>query len=143
LFGDKVLRRWPVELFNKLEREEDQEDGKKIKRKNWINYFHFLDPVSGALTTKFICRQDSPLDNYHLKRIFYLPGLAHMAYWKNKTVLGYLLSRFYGRDRVEFIREEAWSPVILAWLAILGYLIWLAVIALPVILILWIAGVFL
>lgn len=142
LFGNKVLRRWPHSLFDKMEKEEILADGEKLKRRIWINYYHFLDPVSGALTTKFISGNNRKLDNYHLKRFFYIPGLAHTAYWKDKTILSYLLSRFYGKNHVVFIRENSWPATTLTLMAVLGYLIWLAIILLPIVILLLVLGVF-
>ena len=81
-------------------------------------------------------------NNHHLRKFSYLPGLAHVKYWKDKTVLGYLLSRFFGKTRIEFPRKESMSATTLTWFAIAGYFIWLCIILVPVALVLWSLSVF-
>jgi hypothetical protein len=128
LFGNKVLRPWPKRLF--IENEEEKLDANKNFRnflKNWwINYYHFLDPVSGALANKIICPANQKPNNYHLKNLFRLPGLAHVAYWKDKMFLSYLLSRFFGKERVTHKRKKVFHPIILALIAFTAYIIWIA-----------------
>ncbi len=144
LFGNKVLRKWPDRMF-------DPENEKNIKLNErlkhflpnwWINYYHFLDPVSGALSHDYICPKNQMPNNHHLRKFSYLPGLAHVKYWKDKTVLGYLLSRFFGKTRIEFPRKESMSATTLTWFAIAGYFIWFCIILVPVALVLWSLSVF-
>lgn len=127
--GDKkVLRPWPRRMFLKDEEEKRAANsGLKNFLKNWwINYYHFLDPVSGSLTNDIICPANQKPNNYHLKNLFRLPGLAHVAYWKDKMFLSYLLSRFFGKERVTHKRKKVFHPIILALIAISAYIIWLA-----------------
>jgi hypothetical protein len=131
LFGKNVLRPWPRRMFLKDEEEKRAaNEGFGNFRKNWwINYYHFLDPVSGALSNDIICPANQRPNNYHLKNLFRLPGLAHVAYWKDKTFLSYLLSRFFGKERVTHKRKRAFHPIVLALIASTAYLIWLILLA--------------
>lgn len=130
LFGNNVLRAWPRRMFLKDEEEKrTANEGIGNFRKNWwINYYHFLDPVSGALSNDIICPANQKPNNYHLKNLFRLPGLAHIAYWKDKTFLSYLLSRFFGKERVTHKRKRAFNPIVLALIASTAYLIWVILI---------------
>ena len=143
LFGCKVLRKWPDRMFNP-----EKDENKKLNDSLnhflpnwWINFYHYLDPVSGALSHEYICPQNQMPNNQHLNKFFYVPGLAHVKYWKDNTVLGYVLSRFFGKDRLEFLREKSMSARTLTWFALAGYLIWLIALLSPLALILWFAGV--
>ena len=144
LFGSEVLRKWPDRMFNP-DTKENQELNNSLRHflsNWWINYYHYLDPVSGALSHEYICPKNQKPNNYHLKKFSYIPGLAHVKYWKDKTVLGYLLSRFFGASRLEFSRGKSKSANKLIWRALAGYLIWLAVLLFPLFLILWLLGLF-
>jgi hypothetical protein len=131
LFGNKVLRPWPKRMFleNEEEKLEANKDFRNFLKNWWINYYHFLDPVSGSLSNKIICPANQMPNNYHLRNLFRLPGLAHVAYWKDKTFLSYLLSRFFGKKRVTFKRKRAFHPIILMIIAGIAYLIWVMLIA--------------
>ena len=144
LFGKKVLRPWPERMF-KSDKKTINEKDKTLRTfwpNWWVNYFHFLDPVSGALSQEDICPQNQKPNNFHLNKFFYMPGLAHIKYWKDKTVLTYLLSRFFGKERIEFPKKESMSATLLTWFAIAGYFTWLCIILIPVALVLWSLGVF-
>ncbi|RKY93745.1 MAG: hypothetical protein DRQ01_03990, partial [Ignavibacteriae bacterium] len=88
-----------------------------------------LDPVSGALSNDIICPANQMPNNYHLKNLFRLPVLAHVAYWKDKTFLSYLLSRFFGKDRVQHKRRKPFPAFVLVLIPITAYLIWLIILA--------------
>ena len=130
LFGNKVLRAWPKRMFVKNEEEKNElnKGFKNFLQNWWLNYYHFLDPVSGALSNDIICPPNQMPNNYHLKNLFRLPGLAHVAYWKDKTFLSYLLSRFFGKERVTHKRKKAFHPLVLALIASIAYSIWLLLI---------------
>ena len=130
LFGGNVIRPWPKRMY--IEDNEDMRkhgnDLKSFRNNWWLNYYHFLDPVSGALSNKMICPIKQMPNNYHLKNIFRFPGLAHVAYWKDKTFLGYLLSRFFGRVRLEHKRRKSFPRIVIAFLGFSSHLLWLALI---------------
>jgi len=131
LFGNKVLRIWPRRMFteSKEEKIEANKGDRTFLQNWWLNYYHFLDPVSGALSNDIICPANQKPNNYHLRNLFRLPGLAHVAYWKDKTFLSYLLSRFFGKERVTHKRKKAFHPLVLALIASTAYLIWIILIA--------------
>ena len=110
---------------------ENQEKNKTLKHfltNWWVNFYHVLDPVSGALSNNLICPETQMPNNYHLRRIPRIPGLAHNAYWKDKTFLRYLLSRFFGIDRVNYQRNKPFKKFSLILIALMAYLTWLAII---------------
>ena len=133
LFKEKSpLRPWPRESREALllKGERIQEAGKPEEWEWWINFYHVLDPISGALQNPDICGADPP-SNYHI-RSGILPGLAHVAYWTDRTALRFILGRTYG---AEFLRDREirpWQPSFLALLAILGYLVWAGLLFLAV-----------
>ena len=113
LFGRSVLHTWPEVI-------------PILKENWWVNFYHVLDPVSGALSHPMMnINRHAPL-NYHLKRFFRLPGLAHVAYWNDATVLRYLFSRFYGIKRVRMTRETPLTADELTRNALVGYCVWFA-----------------
>ena len=143
LFGEKVLRRWPDRMFDQAKEENKKlnEILKHFLSNWWINYYHFLDPVSGALSHDYICPKGQMSNNFHLTKFFYTPGLAHIKYWDDGTVLSYLLSRFFGKERILF-SNESFSKIKVLWYAIAGYFTWLCIILIPIALVLWLSGVF-
>ncbi|MEZ5359646.1 MAG: hypothetical protein R3F48_12575 [Candidatus Zixiibacteriota bacterium] len=104
LFRDTSLRLWPNIPRHKLlnggedwKRRLQEESKEKIKpedREWWFNFYHVLDPVSGALDSKYIFG-DRPPVNCHCNQCS-LPGLAHITYWTSLDFLGFILSRSYG-----------------------------------------------
>jgi hypothetical protein len=128
LFGKDVIRRWPGRMFIKNEKErcEANMGFRNFSQNWWVNYYHFLDPVSGSLSNKFICPKIQKPNNYHLKNILRIPGMAHVAYWKDKTFLNYLLSRFFGKDRVEY-KGKPFNPLLLFLFGFTAYLTWLLI----------------
>ena len=130
LFGKKVLRPWPARMFieDEKKKQEANKDFNNFLKNWWINYYHFLDPVSGALSNKLICPVNQMPNNHHLKNIFRVPGLAHIAYWKDKTFLNYLLSRFFGKARVEY-KGKPFPAFLLFLFGFTAYLIWLLIIS--------------
>ena len=131
LFGKKVLRPWPHRMFLVDEEEKRAANNgfRNFLNNWWVNYYHFIDPVSGALSNKIICPVNQMPNNYHLKNLFRIPGLAHVAYWKDKTFLSYLLSRFFGKERVTHKRKKAFPAIVIMLIAFAAYLTWLILIA--------------
>ena len=131
LFGKKVMRPWPARMFLvDEEKKRTTNSGFKNFLPNWwINYYHFLDPVSGALSNETICPANQMPNNYHLKNLFRLPGLAHIAYWKDKTFLSYLLSRFFGKERVQHKRRKPFPAFVLLLIPFTAYLTWIILLA--------------
>jgi hypothetical protein len=85
----KALRQWPPPSFTKS-------FIRSKERKWWTNFFHVWDPVSGILRDEFY---EPYVTNFHSK-IWRVPFLAHVAYWKDIPILSYILSRTFGRDVV-------------------------------------------
>ena len=87
-----------------------------------MNFYHVLDPISGALKHPTFCRGQPP-QNYHLRSGF-IPGLAHLAYWQDATALRYILGRTYGPEYLRDQPFDPWSPAVLTALAVAAYLTW-------------------
>jgi hypothetical protein len=94
LFKDKALRPWP-----NVPRQSLLPNGEGENRKEWwINFHHLLDPVSGSLESPLICGSEPPINEHiGLFGLKYLPGVAHLAYWKDMDTLRFILGRTYGR----------------------------------------------
>jgi hypothetical protein len=95
LFAKSALRPWPdVPRQNLLENGEGE-----IKKEWWVNFYHVFDPVSGSLESPLICGNEPPINEHiGLFGLKYLPGLAHLAYWKDLDTLRFILGRTYGRN---------------------------------------------
>jgi hypothetical protein len=91
LFGERALSPWPERPHADLLKTSDVDTGKEGW---WVNFYHFLDPVSGSLESELICRDDSPR-NHHIG-LCHLPGVSHTAYWKDDKPLRFILGRTYG-----------------------------------------------
>ena len=97
---------------------------RKANRDWWINFYHVLDPVSGALESTGFC-EPAPI-NLHIK-IGQLPGWAHVAYWHDLSVLRFILARTLGKERlpdVDLTRRPAWK---LRCCAALANITWAAI----------------
>jgi hypothetical protein len=106
LFGRQALSPWPARSHASLLSVDGQDKGKEGW---WVNFYHFLDPVSGSLESDMICRDDSPR-NHHIG-FWHLPGVAHMGYWTDHRPLRFILGRTFGQaalpDR-EFKTRPRW-----------------------------------
>ena len=91
----------------------------------WVNFYHVFDPVSGALQSPFICGNQPP-SNLHI-RSGWIPGLAHIAYWKDRSTLRFILGRTYGASYLQDQEYQPWSPTVLSALAALGYFTWMTI----------------
>jgi len=91
----------------------------------WVNFYHVFDPVSGALESPFICGNQPP-SNLHI-RAGWVPGLAHVAYWNDRTTLRFILGRTYGASYLQDQEYRPRSPTALSALAALGYITWTAI----------------
>ncbi|MBI4660731.1 MAG: hypothetical protein HY735_17985 [Verrucomicrobia bacterium] len=94
-------------------------------REWWINFYHALDPVSGALNNPLICGKKPPA-NIHIKwrGSALVPGLAHVSYWRAASVLRFILGRVYGRAYLGDKPVERQSDVKQLWSGIVGYIVW-------------------
>lgn len=134
LFKEDSLHPWP----SATPRRALLSSGEMLKRKLpakkdptktewWINFYHVFDPVSGALQNPFICGTQPP-SNLHIGfRSGFLPGLAHVAYWKDPTTLRFILARTFGATYLRDQEYRPWSPTALTALAAMGYITWAAV----------------
>lgn len=116
------LRPWPSEDRQELIEGGETPTKDREKREWWINFYHVLDPVSGALSSSFISGKRPPM-NLHIK-LPALPGLAHVAYWTDSGVLRFILSRAYGR---EFLQDREYRPpsTLSAMIySLVGYVAW-------------------
>jgi hypothetical protein len=130
LFGTKTLRPWPadgrVSLLDGGEKFDEQNQAER--REWWFNFYHFGDPVSGALSDSLLCGEDPPT-NVHIEK-WHVPGFSHTSYWRDLTTLRFILTRAYGTDTLPDRKFERQDPEELARLALYGNVIWLvAVIA--------------
>ncbi|MEW5795966.1 MAG: hypothetical protein AB1772_06355 [Candidatus Zixiibacteriota bacterium] len=93
----------------------------------WVNCYHVLDPVSGSLDARRICRVVEPA-NFHI-RLAHLPVLAHLAYWRDVKSLWFALDPIYPSV---FRKEQPPKPMVswqLTLLAFAAYLIWTVLLA--------------
>ena len=100
LFGDRVLRKWPMEYLpgGKFDLWKGQ-DGQA--RAFWQNFHYTSDPVSGRLDSFHAGNPDRNLvQNLHpAGRRFW--GLSHTAYWKDKHILARILHLTFGSPYVK------------------------------------------
>lgn len=137
LFGDS-LKPWPKgsrrALINggeTLEKNQPEE-----QREWWINFYHVLDPVSDGISSPILCDKEPPA-NFHISP-WRIPGLAHLAYWKDKKTLRFILGRTYGKTYLHDKEYRPLSPMILTLLDVFGYIVWaLFLIGLPYAIIRW------
>jgi hypothetical protein len=124
LFGKESLRSWPkvsradLVTSSRAVRPPDMPRPKDF----WVNFYHVLDPVSGALSNSSICG-DTPPTNLHAGLVK-IPGLAHVGYWHDKSALEYILSRVYGLGLLPVPTIRRYPAWFLTLLAMLGYIIW-------------------
>ena len=124
LFNKKALRPWP-NLGNRRQLVHEGEtlsDEDSPATEWWINFYHVLDPISGALGNKIFCGKYAPM-NFHIHSGF-LPGLAHNAYWTDPRTLRFILGRTYGKRYLWDKEYRAWPNWLLKIVAILGYIVW-------------------
>ncbi len=123
LYGKRV-QPWPdVDRATLLRAGEKLDDGDPDRGEWWVNFFHVVDPVSGALSAPLICGDDAPL-NLHM-RTRQWPGWAHVAYWRDLPVVRYVFSRTYGKEHVRDRDPERRSIKRLFRLTVAAYLTWL------------------
>jgi len=124
LFGTEALRPWPaesrVDLVTSSSREGTAAAGQM--RDFWVNFYHVLDPVSGSLSNPLICGNNPPI-NFHIG-LLKIPAMAHVAYWRDRITLKYLLSRVYGKEFLPVPPIRPYSSGTLTFLAFLGYFVW-------------------
>lgn len=126
LFKKKSLVPWPNARRRAL-----LIDGETLASKEpaetewWINFYHVLDPVSGALESSFICGNQPP-SNIHI-RSGLIPGFAHVAYWRDPATLRFILGRTFGARYLEDKEYRPWPPMALSALAAMGYFTWAAI----------------
>jgi hypothetical protein len=137
LFGGRSLRRWPAGTRRSaLVGGETLHDGDPPQEREWwVNFYHVLDPVSGALSSRCICG-DQPPANIHIG-FLRAPGFAHVAYWKDSLVLRFVLARTYGR---RFLRDREYRPrsvVVLALFAVVSYVVWFVLVTGAALYVVW------
>lgn len=120
LFGSTAIRPWPRATADAVR---ESPSGAKRTWDWWINFYHVLDPVSGALESPLLYGGRAPR-NYHA-RSGIIPGLAHLAYWSDVTTLRYILGRTYGPRVLRDQKMPAWPPWVLSLLALIANLVWL------------------
>ncbi|MCX6834656.1 MAG: hypothetical protein NTW07_05905, partial [candidate division Zixibacteria bacterium] len=124
LFDTGVLRPLPVQTRKDFfKNADDITVGYFWEEKDWwINFYHVLDPVSGALNNKLICSGKTPA-NLHTRSCI-IPGVAHTSYWKDRATLRFILSRAYGRKRLPDKALVRWPTSLLTLLAAGSYVVW-------------------
>lgn len=124
LFGPPALIAWPDGPRRKLlDGGETVEPGAGPETQEWwVNFYHVLDPISGALGSRLVCG-DRPPFNYHTwSWPSWLAGYSHIAYWRDLKFLKYVLGRTYGRDYLE--NDEYPRPLSPGLLTAIGFLVW-------------------
>jgi len=128
LFKEESLRPWPWPKDGRramLKGGEFLESNDPATTEWWVNFYHVLDPVSGALESPFICGNQPP-SNIHI-RSGLMPGMAHVAYWKDPTTLRFILGRTFGPSYLKDKEYRPWPHAVLSGLAAMGYLTWAAI----------------
>jgi hypothetical protein len=107
LFKERALRQWPGGAHRSLLESGERLTGSADSGTTewWINFYHVLDPVSGALQNPFLCGTEPP-SNIHIRSGF-LPAIAHLAYWTDNTALRFILGRTYG---AQFLKDQEFRP---------------------------------
>ena len=91
----------------------------------WINFYDVFDPVSGALNSPLICGDHPPVNvRSNASLTSFIPGLAHIAYWKAKDVTRFILSRLYGRSYLQDQQPKQQSKLSSIVFAGIGYVVW-------------------
>ncbi len=122
LFGGKALKPWRKADFEWFMGERDARIKEGIGNW-WTNFYHVMDPVSGAIGEKEIC-EGHPPSNYHIA-LWGWPGLAHVQYWSDIGVLRFILGRSYGKDSITDRPRKKKPRLLLTVLAMLSYLTFL------------------
>lgn len=127
LFGASALTAWPEGRRRAfLKGGETIEKGKgPAGQEWWVNFYHVLDPVSGALGSRLVCA-DRPPSNYHTWSLAsWVPGYSHVAYWQDLKFLKFVLGRTYGPDYLP--NDEYPRPLPPLVLTAIGFVVWFAV----------------
>ncbi|MDO8473271.1 MAG: hypothetical protein Q7T05_05570 [Dehalococcoidia bacterium] len=133
LFKDRSLRPWPKDGRGRrafLQGGETLQKGDPPELQEWwINFYHVLDPVSGALSSPYICVGQRPCNIHILAGIlnWIMPALAHVAYWKDLGTLRFILGRTYGKEYLHDQEYKPLPPETLAYRILLGYFVWAAI----------------
>ena len=139
LFGESTLRPWPRgDRATWLEGGEPRPGWDRRARRRaangpppaderewWVNFYHVLDPVSEPLDADLLCDGRPPL-NLHL-RSGLLPGLAHLAYWRDQRCLRFIMARTYGTRYLRDQDYHLWPRGLKMLVAGLSYLLWTVV----------------
>ena len=121
-----AVRPWPKLPRWKLLKGGDRVKGRKHPEW-WINYYHALDPVSGALGHPHIKggeHQFANPVNIHLRGPLKIPGAAHVAYWHDVDVLRFILGRTYGARYLPDRDLAKQNPLMLRFYSIFGLVVW-------------------
>lgn len=117
LFAD-VLRDWPASAVTRFGLEAAQRDW-------WVNFHHVWDPISSRLVAP---RFAAFISNRHGKLVR-VPGVAHTSYWRDTSILKYIVSRAYGRRLCpwpdpRFVSERVCSVLrhVTGWITLIAVL---------------------
>ena len=120
---DNAVRPWP-----ETPRSELLEGGETFQRRGerewWVNYYHVLDPISGALSHPTITGKQRGPVSLHLRSLFKFPGAAHMAYWHDVDVLRYVFGRTYGKEYLPDAVPVRETPFLNRLYAVMGVTVW-------------------
>lgn len=123
LFPER-LTPWPSEGRARLLDSGDHvgKEGEESLREWWVNFYHRLDPISGSLKSPLITLGRPPA-NIHGRKLLSLPGLAHLSYWTDLTILRFILGRTYGKELLEDRLLKPWPSWLLGLLQLISYVI--------------------
>jgi hypothetical protein len=111
LYGEEALTPWPQKDRSSL-----LDGGEEFEERDWwVNFYCVMDPVSGALNSPLICGNKPPI-NYHVGSSL-IPGYAHVSYWRDTTVLRFILGRTYGKQMLQDQAPKPWPSWLLTLLA--------------------------
>lgn len=102
-------------------------------RRWWVNFHHVWDPVSSPLVSR---RFLGGVSNHH-GRVWRIPGLAHVSYWRDRAILKYVVSRAYGPGICRWESPQFAGETLCAFLGILTRWILLPLVVLLMTWFLW------
>lgn len=128
---------WPDRRENRLLECDGEEitvaTSGKTRGEWWINFYHVMDPVSGALESDRLCVGVPPA-NFHI-RSARLPGWVHADYWIDRKPLKFILSRTFGKRILKDHMPRhlpAWQLTVLAFGYNLGVILFLLVLSVAI-----------
>ncbi|MBI5266588.1 MAG: hypothetical protein HY851_05070 [candidate division Zixibacteria bacterium] len=127
LYGNRAVSPWPGKTRASLLGDDE--------KPWWVNFYSVFDPVSGPLNAKFLFGTTPPANFHALSSVW--PGYAHVCYWRDKTVLRYILGKTYGERVLTDKLPKPWPVWSVTLLALVFHALIFVIAALALIVALW------